>query len=170
MAEDHGRKSIILSIHGVGGQGLPATYVDAEVFSVKLNAFLRALKMADRLANPKSANAIKSNYFISHMRTGSAVIGLTELSNQPHATYAGRSSLETFIYVASAVSSGQFENLAPYAELASTIHNIAKGANRSYSYIELKREDKKTPPLLRIDDRFEYQAERFVTASREIAS
>src|SRR5260370_2110234 len=160
MAEDSARKSIVLSIYGVGGPGLPATYVDAEVFSVKLNAFLRGLKAADRMGG-KSSKADKPTYYISHMRTGSAVVGITEFT-QPHTTYLGQSSLDKLVHVAAAVSAGDFDAIEPYRELANAILNIAKGANRSYSHMDIKRQDELVAPLVRIDDHFEYQAEQFV--------
>lgn len=169
MAEDRSRKSVVLSIYGVGEPGLPSTYVDAEVFSAKLNAFLRALKAADRVGG-KIRKVDKPTYYISHMRTGSAIVGITEFS-QPQSMYLGRSSLDTVVYVASEVAVGNIKDLGPYANLATAIHNIAKGANLNYSHIDLKRDDNSdttTSPIVRIDDQFEYQAQRFLSASREL--
>lgn len=165
MANDHSRKSIVLSIYGVGGPGLPSTYVDAEVFSAKLNAFLRALKAADRLGS-KSSKAKKHTYYISHMRTGSAVVGITELAHL-ESFNSGSSSLDTFVRVASAVETGDFASIGQYRELATAILNIAKGANRSYSQIVVKPSDEPAAKsLVRIDDKFEYQAEQFVAQSK----
>ena len=165
MAEDIARKSIVLSIYGVGAPGLPATFVDAEVFSVKLNALLRALKAADRLAGKRSKGD-KHTYYISHMRTGSAVVGITEFA--PVESFSsGSSSLDTFVRVAAAVEVGDVAATAPYGELAAAILNIAKGANRNYSHMDLKPSDEPTAKsLVRIDDKFEYQAEQFVARAR----
>lgn len=164
MAEDRVRKSIVLSIYGVGGVGLPSTFVDAEVFSAKLNAFLRALKAADRIAGKSKAE--KHTYYISHMRTGSAVVGITELA-QLESYSSGSSSLDTFIRVASAVETGDFAAIGQYGPLANSILNIAKGANRSYSRMDLKpSDDPNAKSLVQIDEKFEYQAEQFVARTK----
>jgi hypothetical protein len=76
-----GCKSLTISIFGIESEVMPATFVEADVFARKIRNVVTALKKADRVANGKGA--LPHAYFVSELKTGSAVVGLTEVPKAP---------------------------------------------------------------------------------------
>jgi hypothetical protein len=157
MAKILHHKQMVITVHGAREDGVPSTYVSADVLKAKLSGFLSALKEADRSTVGRTGRDV----FVTYLKTGSAEIGFREaqLKGSPDA-----SSFEVFHACASAINDGDARAASKYNGLAKKIESFSAGAGKKFSHISITMDNERP---LRVDPFFHRQAQQVVREQKE---
>lgn len=153
MLTEGDRDEIIVTIHGLRGQA-EDSLVSADVFAQKVNALVRMLKRGDKHLNQRP----HLSFFISHLKTSSAEVGLKERPRDIRHAWAS-SSVSAVVGCADAIFRGNFRAARQFNGIATDLANFSHGTGTKFSHIEIGIKGAET---VSIDSFFERQATQFV--------
>lgn len=153
---DEGRLELTLTLHGLDAFNRD---VDVEVFSRKLNAFLRGIKQSDKAANGRRRHKL----LLTDLRKASASVSVREQVSQ--AGPVPNSGMEYYADAIDGVFHQRPESRMLPTPLLKDIAALNSGVGHSFSFGEFKSN---RGLLVRIDGKLARAANAIVTA-REIA-
>jgi hypothetical protein len=132
-------------------------FVAAELFTRKLREIIAALKRADKAVN----SLVAHHYVISHLKMGSAEVGILEQPAAMAKDHPPISSVSAFIDCGVSINRGDFAAAIRYSGLAQALYRVSRDSGEKFSHIDLYLDD---APILRVDDFFERQTATFLAA------
>src|ERR1700730_9804206 len=147
MEVDLKSREVRIALYGVADPSRPDNkLISADVFSRKVRALIAVLKAADKTVN----NSLPHEFLISHLKVGSAEVGMLERPAKIDAV--PYSAVAAFADCASAIQRGDFASASKYNGLGNSLVSFSKGAGDRFSHMDVLIDQ---VAAIRVDDFFE---------------